>query len=109
MNPSPGEVWTADLGLAAKFRPVIIVSRADADPPRALVVYVPVTSQNRGSKYEVVLPKVRFLDEGSVANIQGVGSVPRVRLGRKLGRLPAAAIDEVRQAIRWALELDQDG
>lgn len=106
MNPAPGEVWTADLGLAAKFRPVVIISRQDADPPRALVIYIPITSQNRGSKYEVVLPKVRFLDEGSVANAQGIGSVPNVRLGRKLGKLPAAAMNQIKGAIRWALELD---
>jgi mRNA interferase MazF len=80
MNPAPGEVWTADLGLAAKFRPVVLLSRQDADPPRSLVVYVPITSQNRNSKYEVLVPKMRFLDEGSVANIQGIGSIARVRL-----------------------------
>ena len=60
MNPKPGEVWLADLGLAAKTRPVVIVSRDDPNPPRALVIYVPLTTQNRNSQYEVVLPKVRF-------------------------------------------------
>jgi mRNA interferase MazF len=39
MNPQPGEIWLADLGLAAKTQPVVIVSRADNDPPRALVLY----------------------------------------------------------------------
>jgi mRNA interferase MazF len=29
MNPHPGEVWLADLGLAAKTRPVVVVSRRD--------------------------------------------------------------------------------
>ena len=29
MSPHPGEVWLADLGLAAKTRPVVIVSRHD--------------------------------------------------------------------------------
>ena len=43
MNPQPGDVWLADLGLAAKTRPVVIVSRPDPDPPRALVLYVPLT------------------------------------------------------------------
>ncbi|AFY87173.1 MAG: hypothetical protein CLLPBCKN_003918 [Chroococcidiopsis cubana SAG 39.79] len=32
MNLKPGEVWLADLGLAAKTRPVIIVSRYDPTP-----------------------------------------------------------------------------
>jgi mRNA interferase MazF len=80
MNLNPSEVWLADLGLAAKTRPIVIVSRYDSDPPRALVLYVPVTIQNRGSSYEVELPKVSFLRSGSVANVQGLGSIPIARL-----------------------------
>ncbi len=49
MNLKPGEVWLVDLGLAAKMRPIIIVSRYDSSPPRSLVIYVPITKQNRGS------------------------------------------------------------
>ena len=80
MSPHPGEVWLADLGLAAKTRPVVIVSRHHLDAPRALVIYVPLTTQNRGSKYEVELPQLRFLREAGVANAQGVASVPVTRL-----------------------------
>lgn len=29
MSPRPGEVWLADLGLAAKTRPIVILSRSD--------------------------------------------------------------------------------
>jgi hypothetical protein len=67
MNLNPGEVWLADLGLAAKTRPIVIVSRSDPDPPRALAIYVPLTTQDRGSLYEVVLPRLRFLDRDSIA------------------------------------------
>ena len=105
MSPQPGEVWLADLGLAAKTRPVVIVSRQDSAPPRALVLYVPLTTQNRQSRYEVVLPKLPFLNYDSVANVQGVGSIPTVRLERKLGRLPEAKLAEVRAALAYALGL----
>jgi hypothetical protein len=37
MSPHRDEVWLADFGLAAKTRPVVIVSRHDANPSRALV------------------------------------------------------------------------
>src|SRR5499433_1260725 len=87
MNPQPGEIWLADLGLAAKARPVVIVSRQDPDPPRALVLYVPLTTQRRHSAYEVPLPRLPFLDRESVANVQGLGSLPTVRLERRIGRL----------------------
>jgi mRNA interferase MazF len=63
MSPHPGEVWLADLGLAAKTRPVVIVSRHDPDAPRALAIDVPLTTQKRGSRYEVELPRLPFLRE----------------------------------------------
>jgi mRNA interferase MazF len=84
MSPHPGEVWLADLGLAAKTRPLLIVSRYDPEVPRALVLYVPLTTQNRSSSYEVALPRVSFLHQDSVANVQGLGSIPAVRLERRL-------------------------
>jgi mRNA interferase MazF len=96
----------ADLGFAAKFRPVVIVSRHDPDPPRALIIYVPITTQDRESPYEVMLPKARFLQKGSVANVQGIASLPTVRLGRRLGTLATGTLSEIKKAIAWALELD---
>ncbi|OWY69880.1 transcriptional regulator [cyanobacterium TDX16] len=98
MNPKPGEVWLADLGLAAKTRPVVIVSRYDSNPPRVLVIYVPLTTQNRGSQYEVAVPKLQFLERDSIANVQGIGSLPTVRLERKLGVLPDEILLKIKQA-----------
>ncbi|NJN91775.1 MAG: type II toxin-antitoxin system PemK/MazF family toxin [Leptolyngbyaceae cyanobacterium SL_5_14] len=106
MKPKLGEVWLVDLGLAAKTRPVVVVSRYDSTPPRALVIYVPVTTQNRGSAYEVELPKLSFLRQGSIANVQGLGSVPVVRLERKLGELPDEAVLKIKQALIFALDLE---
>lgn len=106
MNPQPGEVWLADLGLAAKTRPIVTVSRYDADPPRALVLYVPLTTQNRQSPYEVALPSLQFLDRNSVANVQGLGSLPKARLERKLGMLPDDVMARIKRALAFALDLD---
>jgi mRNA interferase MazF len=108
MNPQPGEVWLADLGLAAKTRPVVIVSRNDPDPPRALILYVSLTTQNRQSSYEVVLPKLAFLDRDSVANVQGLGSLPRVRLERRLGRLPDQVMTQIKRALAFAPDLEME-
>ena len=105
MNPRAGEVWLADLGFAAKTRPVVIVSRDDPDPPRALILYVPLTTQNRQSPYEVMLPRLGFLDRESVANVQGLGSLPKVRLGRRLGKLPDDAMTRIKRALAFALDL----
>ena len=105
MKARPGEIWLADLGLAAKVRPVLIVSRDDPDPPRALVLYVPLTRQNRGSSYEVDLGQLRFLDDQSYANVQGLGSLATVRLERFLGKLPPDLFAKVKAAISFAMEL----
>jgi len=105
MNIKQGEVWLADLGIAAKTRPVVIVSRYDANPPRVLVIYVPLTTQYRNSEYEVVLPNLKFLNQSSVANVQGIASIPTVRLERKLGDLPSDVMLQIKQAIIFALDL----
>lgn len=105
MRTRPGEVWLADLGLAAKTRPVLIVSREDECPPRVLIIHVPITTQNRGSRYEVDLGKLPFLREASFVNVQGIGSVPSVRLERKLGPLPPELLEQVKSALRYALDL----
>ena len=107
MTPLAGEVWLADLGLAAKTRPVVIVSRHDPKAPRALVLYVPLTTQNRQSRYEVPLPRFPFLDRDSVANVQGLGSMPAVRLERKLGKLSRDVMVELKAAMAYALDFEQ--
>src|SRR5437763_5971075 len=101
MNPQPGEIWLADLGLTAKTRPVVIVSRQDPDPPRSLVLYVPLTTQRRNSPYEVPLPRVPFLDRESVVNVQGFGSLPTVRVGRQIGRLSTEIMEQVKHALAF--------
>ncbi len=105
MNIKQGEVWLADLGIAAKTRPVVIVSRYDANPPRVLVIYAPLTTQYRNSEYEVVLPNLRFLNQLSVANVQGIGSIPTARLERKLGDLPSDVMLQIKKAIIFAMAL----
>jgi mRNA interferase MazF len=106
MNPLPGEVWLADLGLAAKTRPIVIVSRQDPNPPRALVLYVPLTTQHRFSSYEVPIPRQPFLDRDSIANVQGLGSIPAVRLERRLGKVPTDVLRKLKGALAFPLALE---
>ncbi len=106
MRPRPGEFWLADLGIAGKTRPVVVVSRFDEDPPRVLVLYVPLTSEDRGSEYEVEMPKLPFLRLEGVANVQGIGSLPVKRLERRLGMLPTEVMERIKKALRFALDLE---
>ena len=48
-----GEIWMADLGLAAKVRPVLVLSVDYRDDERAIVSYVIRTTSLRGTRYEV--------------------------------------------------------
>ncbi len=70
MNIKPGDIWQADLGLTAKTRPVLLVSRYDPEAPRALITYVPLTTQIRGGRYEVSAGHLPFLQQPSVVNVQ---------------------------------------
>jgi mRNA interferase MazF len=103
MNQKPGEVWLADLGLAGKTRPVVIVSREDSQAPRALLIYVPLTTQNRGSRYEVDVGRLPFLNELSVANVQGIASLPPQRFARKPGVLPSDVLSMIKEALAYAV------
>ena len=108
MNPHPGEIWLADLGLTAKTRPVLVVSRHDPDPPRDLIIYIPLTTQYRESQYEIILPKLRFLNQQSYVNVQGLGSIEKVRLERRLGKLSGIVMTEIKHTLTFVLDLEID-
>lgn len=106
-QPKSGEVYWVDLGYQGKLRPLMVVSREDADAPRALAVCVPLTTVVRGSRYEVPLPRVKWLpgNDTGVANVQGITSVEHHRLGRMAGRFFPEVVEAVQTACGWMLEL----
>ena len=105
MTPKPGEVYLVDLGLAGKVRPVVIVTREDANAPRALSVTVPLTTQSRGTQYEVQMPRVPWLKHQSFANVQAIAAYEHHEFLGRRGRFEQAALDRIKEAIRWALDL----
>jgi mRNA interferase MazF len=105
MSPEPGAVYRVDLGITGKVRFFVVVSRRDDDPPRALALCVPITTQNRGSEYEVELPRVRFLREQSYANVQGIPAIQFHELQGPVGRFTAPTMEAIRDALRYAMDL----
>ena len=107
MNPKPGEVYWVDLGLKGKVRPLLIVSRQDDDAVRALAACVPLTTEIKGGKYEVPLPRVKFLpgNDRGVANVQGIAAVEHFRLGKRAGEFYPEVLAQVRDAPAYLLEL----
>src|SRR5665213_631329 len=105
MNPRPGEIYLVDFGMAGKVRPAVVVSREDPDSPRAIALCVPLTTQNRGSAYEVGLGKLRLLDKDSWANVQALAAVGHENLGRLLGRVVPGQLTSIKGALRYILDL----
>ena len=101
--PKRGEVWLVDLGLAAKVRPVLVVSIPYADGDYALTQVVPHTTHARGSQFEVQLP-VHFLEVG-VFNVQGMLAVPTVKFLKRLGVLSPAHMSQVEDKMKQWLNI----
>lgn len=101
----PGEVYRVDLGMGGKVRLMIVVSREDPKSPRALSLCVPITTAYRGSEYEVELPPRPFLRAKSYANVQGLQAVQEHELSGPLGSFYGTALDDVKRALRFAMDL----
>lgn len=104
-KPKAGEVWFADLGIATKYRPVLVLAAPGDHDARALVVVVPLTSQIRNLAGEVDLGPLRWLPKPSAVNIQGIASFDRHKLTRRMGILSSHHMNEVKQALRDLLDL----
>lgn len=98
-----GELWMADLGMVAKVRPVLILSGEYRDEERAVVTYVLRTTSRRGTQYEVP-HAARGMLEGAF-DAQGIGSIPDVKLERRLGVVDPATLAQVEEAVRAWLAL----
>jgi mRNA interferase MazF len=99
-TPDRGEVWLADLGIAAKVRPCLMLSVPPDPQDRVLVTLVPHTTSVRGTRFEVAVPK-RFLKAGAF-DAQGLVTVAPARLRRKLGKLQPDEMALVEEAVkRW--------
>lgn len=112
-----GEIRLADLepvrgSEASKRRPVVIVSndRANAAAARlgrGVVTVVPVTSSvDRVFPFQTLLPaEATGLRQDSKAQAEQVRSIAVERLGAGLGRVPAALMSQLDDALRLHLQL----
>lgn len=101
----PGEVWFADLGIAAKNRPVLLLAVPIETDARELVIVAPLTSKIRGMRGEVDLAKPRWLPKPSAVNVQGIASFDPSKLVRRMGVLSNSQMDSVRSALKELLGL----
>ena len=104
-KPKVGEVWIADLGMAAKTRPVLVLAVPGSEDARTLVVVAPLTSQLRGMRGEVPLGRVQWLPKASAVNVNGIASFDPSRLERRLGCCSQQQMEAVKNALRALLQL----
>ena len=106
MTTKPGEVYRVDLGIGGKIRLMVVVSREDADAPRALSLCAPITTSYRGSAYEVEIGKLPFLRKTSYVNIQGLQAIQHHELSGPVGSLSPSHMAAIKTALKYALELE---
>lgn len=95
-----GEIWQVDLGLVQKARPCLVLSIEFLDHERAVVTYIPRTTHLRQTRFEVAHPARGF--PAGAFDVQGIGSIPEVKLERRLGAADAAILQQVETALkRW--------
>jgi mRNA interferase MazF len=102
-HPNRGEVWLADLGIAAKVRPGLVLSIPLDPQDRVLFTLVPHTTSIQGTRFEVVVSKP-FLKAGAF-DAQGLATVSRPRLLRKLGDVQPSELVLVEEGVRRWLGL----
>jgi len=89
--------------MAQKPRPCLILSIVYLDHERAVVSYVPRTTALRSTRFEVP-HQARGLEAGAF-DAQGIGSVPVVKLERRVGSVEPAIIQQVEVAVKLWLNL----
>jgi mRNA interferase MazF len=101
-----GEVWKADLPFPIKRRPVFLLSRDSMPAARQEITVTYLPSTIRNSQAEVRVPAADDgVDRDCVVNLDSVNTIPKNRLLSRVCTLSAAKMEEVAEAIRYALDL----
>lgn len=98
-----GDVFLYAFRPPDKERPVVVLTRDPVINLLDTVTVAPITSTIRGLPSEVRVGPAEGLDHVSAANLDHVQTVPKSRLGRRLGRLEEEKMREVCAALAVAL------
>jgi mRNA interferase MazF len=94
-----GDVVLVDLGMMAKVRPCVVVSIANPDSQRKMVVVVPMTTEVRKGEFEVTFTKPPWLRQPSVVNLLGIAGVDQTRIERQLAVFPIGPMEEISRGL----------
>ena len=89
-----------------KRRPVLILTRDSIIPSLGEVTVAPLTTRIRDIPSEVALSKEDGPPRDCAVNCDHLQTVPRGRLGRPVASLSTRKMEQVANAVRFALALD---
>ena len=97
-----GEIWQARLD---KLRPVVVISRDDVGGRRTRVTVASVTTNVRDVPAQILIDHREGMKELSVVNCDELSTILKVGLVRRIGRLSELKIEDLDDALRFALQL----
>lgn len=103
-----GDVRLVEFGRPDKTRPVLILSRTRVIAVLNAVMVAPITSTIRGNRAELTLGTAEGLKGPSAAKLDSIQTVDKQRIGRFLGSVPAERRGEIRRAVLFAMELEDE-
>lgn len=100
-----GEIWWADFEKPVGRRPIVLLSRNEAYFIRGMVTVAPLTTRIRGIPVEVLLDESDGVPKKCVANLDMITTVEKSLLTERICALTEKKIQEINDAIRYALGL----
>ena len=100
-----GEVRWYRFAKPDKKRPVLILTRDSVLAYLGEVTVAPITTTIRDIPSEVALSREDGLPRPCAINCDHLQTVSKARIGARITALPPARLDQVAQAVRFALDL----
>ena len=100
-----GEIRWYRFAQPDKRRPVLILTRDSIIPSLSEVTVAPLTTRIRNIPSEVALSREDGLPRECAVNCDHLQTVPRARLGAPVSSLSTQKMEQVAQAVRFALDL----
>ncbi len=101
-----GEVWWVDMPPPAGRRPALLLSRDAAYRVRAAITVAPITRTIRNIPVEVALDYSDGMPARCAVNLDDLTTLPKILIKQRMTALSAEKMEQVNQAIRFALDLD---
>ncbi len=102
-----GEVRWYKFDKPDKARPVVVLTRDSVIPYLGELTVAPLTSTIRDIPSEVALDQADGLPKACAVNCDHLQTVSKAKLGALLASLSPARLREIRDAIAFALALDE--